>query len=234
MPRCGATSACQSARWRRNSYTHGMAETSRSVLILGATGLVGAECVRQFAASPRFDRVVALARRPLAETPARVEAHVIDFERLDDAAEYFRVSHIVCALGTTIKQAGSQERFRRVDHDYPLAAARLGLREGARHFLLVSALGASARSRVFYSRVKGEVEDAIRALSYRSVTIVRPSLLLGERAERRFGEQIGKLFARVVPKRYKPVQASAVAATLVRAASEGQPGVRIIESKEIV
>jgi uncharacterized protein YbjT (DUF2867 family) len=210
-----------------------MAETSRSVLILGATGLVGTECVRQFAASPRFDRIVALVRRPLAETLARVESQVIDFERLDDAAQHFRVSHIVCALGTTIKQAGSQERFRRADHDYPLAAARVGLREGARHFLLVSALGANRKSRVFYSRVKGEVEDAIRALPYRSVTIVRPSLLLGERAELRLGEQIGKLFAGVVPKKYKPVEGSAVAGALVRAATEDQAGVRIIESKEI-
>ena len=210
-----------------------MAETSHSVLILGATGLVGAECVRQFAASPRFDRVVTLARRPLARTPARVETHVIDFERLDEAAQHFRVSHIVCALGTTIKQAGSQERFRRVDHDYPVAAARLGIREGAQHFLLVSALGASPQSRVFYSRVKGEVEDAIRTLAYRSVTIVRPSLLLGERAELRLGEQIGKLFAGVVPRRYRPVEGSAVASTLLRAAVEDRPGVCIIESKEI-
>ncbi len=211
-----------------------MAQIADSVLILGTTGLVGGECVRQFAASPRFARVVALARRPLGTpAPVRVESHVIDFERLDDAAHHFRVSHIVCALGTTIKQAGSQDRFRRVDHDYPLAAARLGLREGARHFLLVTAVGASARSRVFYSRVKGEIEDAIRALPYRSVTIVRPSLLLGDRAEARLGEQIGKLFAAVMPKRYKPVQASAVAGALVRAAIEDQGGVRIIESREI-
>jgi uncharacterized protein YbjT (DUF2867 family) len=97
----------------------------------------------------------------------------------------------------------------------------------------VSALGASARSRVFYSRVKGEVEDAIRALAYRSVTIVRPSLLLGDRAEFRLGERIGKLFAGIVPRTYKPVQASAVAAALVRAAIEDQPGVRIIESREM-
>src|SRR5688572_5131538 len=127
-----------------------MADPSASVAILGATGLVGAECVRQFAESPRFARVIALARRPLPNISSRVEARVIDFERLEDAAEQFRVSHIVCALGTTIKKAGTQERFRRVDHDYPLAAARLGVREGAKHFLLVSALGTSARSRVFY------------------------------------------------------------------------------------
>lgn len=209
--------------------------STNSVAILGASGLVGSTCVRQFAESPEFARVVALARRPLPAAIARahVETHVIDFERLDDAAEHFRVSHIVCALGTTIKKAGSQERFRRVDHDYPLAAARLGLRQGARHFLLVSALGANARSRIFYNRVKGEVEDAIRALPYRSVTIVRPSLLLGERGEFRLGESIGKLFAGIVPRRYRPVHARAVAATLLRATAEDRTGVRVIESKDI-
>jgi uncharacterized protein YbjT (DUF2867 family) len=208
--------------------------TSSSVLILGATGLVGAECVRQFAESSRFERVIALARRTLAVPSTRVESHVIDFERLDDAARHFRVSHVVCALGTTIKKAGTQERFRRVDYDYALAAARLGVREGARHFLLVSALGASAKSRIFYSRVKGELEDAIRALAYRSVTIVRPSLLLGERAEVRPGESIGKFFAGIVPRKWRPVHASAVAATVLRAAVEDQPGVRVIESREII
>jgi uncharacterized protein YbjT (DUF2867 family) len=209
--------------------------SANSVAILGATGLVGSECVRQFAESRQFARVVALARRSLPDALAesRVETRMVDFERLDAAAEHFRVSHIVCALGTTIKKAGSQERFRRVDHDFPLAAAHLGLRQGARHFLLVSALGANARSRIFYNRVKGDVENAIRALPYRSVTIVRPSLLLGERGEFRLGEWIGKLFAGIVPGRYKPVHAREVAATLLRAAEEDRAGVRVIESREI-
>jgi uncharacterized protein YbjT (DUF2867 family) len=207
----------------------------KSVTILGATGLVGAECVRQFAQSRRFDRVIAVTRRPLAQDVAqdRVETHVVDFDRLDDAAEYFRVSHIVCALGTTIRQAGSQQRFRRVDHDYPLAAAQIGLRQGARHFLLVSALGANARSRVFYNRVKGEIENAIRALPYRSITIARPSLLLGERTEARLGESIAKRFAWAFPRRYKPVHARDVARALLQAAIEDRPGARVIESSEI-
>jgi uncharacterized protein YbjT (DUF2867 family) len=206
-----------------------------SVLIIGATGLVGTECVREFAGSSEFQRVVVLARQKLPERieRLRVEAHIIDFERLEDAAERFRVSHIVCALGTTIKKAGTQERFRRVDRDYPLAAAHIGLRQSARHFLLVSALGANARSRIFYNRVKGDVEDAIRALPYRSITIVRPSLLLGERGEFRLGESIGKLFARITPRRYRPVHARQVAAALLRAAVEDRAGVRVIESREI-
>jgi uncharacterized protein YbjT (DUF2867 family) len=206
-----------------------------SVAILGATGLVGTECVRRFAESAKFERVVVLARRqvPVPTGRARVETHLVDYERLEEAAEHLRVSHIVCALGTTIGKAGSQERFRRVDHDYPIAAAHLGLREGARHYLLVSALGANPRSRIFYNRVKGEVEDAIRTMPYRSVTVVRPSLLLGERSEVRIGESIGKLLAWMTPRKYKPVHARDVAAALVRAAVEDKSGVRVIESGEM-
>ena len=207
----------------------------KSVTILGATGLVGAECLRQFAQSPEFERVVAVTRRPLPRdlTEHRVETQLVDFERLNDAAESFRVSHIVCALGTTIRTAGSQERFRRVDHDYPLVAAQIGLRQGAQHFLLVSALGANVRSRIFYNRVKGDIENAIRALPYRSVTIARPSLLLGERTEARLGESIAKRFTWAFPRGYKPVHARDVARALLIAAVEDRPGVRVIESADM-
>jgi uncharacterized protein YbjT (DUF2867 family) len=207
----------------------------RSVTILGATGLVGTECLREFARSREFERLVAVTRRALPRdvTQSPVETHVVDFEHLEDAAEYFRVSHIVCALGTTIRTAGSPERFRRVDHDYPVAVAQIGLREGVQHFLLVSALGANARSRIFYNRVKGDVENAIRTLPYRSVTIARPSLLLGERTEARLGESIAKRVAWAFPRRYRPVHASAVARALLVAAIEDRPGVRVIESAEI-
>lgn len=206
-----------------------------SVAILGATGLVGQECVRHFGASRHFKRVHALARRPV-EMPAgssSVESHVIDHDALDRSAAVLRVSHVVCALGTTIRTAGSQAQFRRVDLEYPLAAARLSLQMGARHYLLVSAIGANAESRVFYNRVKGEVENGLRALAFRSVTIVRPSLLLGERDEFRLGERIASLFAPLFPTKYKPVHASDVARALVSAAEEDRPGVRVIESEEI-
>lgn len=162
-----------------------------------------------------------------------VETHVVDYDALDGSAASFRVTHVVCALGTTIRSAGSQAQFRRVDLEYPLAAARLSLQMGARHYLLVSAIGANAQSRVFYNRVKGEVENGLRALPFRSLTIVRPSLLLGDREEFRFGERIASLFAPVFPKKYKPVHASDVARALVSAAEEDRPGVRVIESEAI-
>ena len=201
--------------------------------------MVGRECLRQLFAERAVARVTAVVRRPL---PAEVRAlpgaeklveRIIDFDQLRAQGALPPVDAILCALGTTIKQAGSQEQFRRVDHDYPLTLARLGLEQGARHYLLVSALGADASSRVFYNRVKGELENALRALPYRSLTIVRPSLLLGERSEFRIGEEIAKRVGWLAPPRFKPVHASAVAAVLVRALVADVPGQRTIESKEI-
>lgn len=207
----------------------------KSLLLLGATGLVGGHCLRLLTGDPAFHRVVVLTRRPLSLEQAfgNVEAHVVDFDKLAARAELFQVDQILCALGTTIRRAGSQPRFRLVDYEYPLEAARLGLAAGATHYLLVSSIGANPRSRTFYTRVKGELEAGVLGFPYRSVTIVRPSLLLGPRAEYRLGEQIAKRLAFLVPAKYKPVQAHAVAATLVRAAKADAPGRRIIESREI-
>jgi len=203
------------------------------ILLAGATGLVGGLCLQRLLADPAFTRVVVLVRRPLGITHPKLEQHEVDFARLETARPLFKVDKLICALGTTIKQAGSQERFREVDHDYPLQLARLGLAQGARHFLLVSALGANAKSGVFYNSVKGDVEADVRALEFRQLTIVRPSLLLGERQEFRLGEEVGKRLAFLVPGKYRPVQADDVAKVLVEAARRDTPGVEVIESDEI-
>jgi len=206
-----------------------------SVALLGATGLVGRHCLDLLASDRSFERIVAIARRKFAEATApRVEAQIVDVEHLDERPDLFRVDKVICALGTTIKAVGgSKAKFRQIDYEIPVTAANLGLKGGARHFLLVSALGANPHSRFFYSRVKGELEDALRTLPYRSVTIVRPSLLLGEREEFRLGEQIGKRLGWIVPGKYKPIHAREVAAALVRYAKEDRPGLHIIESDEI-
>ncbi len=207
--------------------------STRSALVVGATGLVGAEIVKQLVAEQGVGRIVVIARRPSGSLPTRVEAHVVDFDRLDEHAPLFAVDQIFCALGTTIKQAGSQAAFRRVDFEYPLTIARLGLQHGARHFLLVSALGANSNSGIFYNRVKGELEDQLRSLGYRAVTIARPSLLLGKRDEFRLIERIGSVIGEIVPGRFRPVQGQAVARSLVTAARLDAPGLHIIESEEI-
>lgn len=204
-------------------------------IVAGATGLVGRALVRQLADDPAWREVRALVRRgPSGEAggPTLVQVPV-DYERLDPPPSWAAADQVFCALGTTIRQAGSQAAFRRVDYDYPVALARAARASGARHFLLVSAVGADPRSRVFYNRVKGEVETAIAELGFRSVTIARPSLLLGKRAEPRLGEQVGKVLGLLAPARWRPVPAERVARALVEAAREDRPGVRIIENPEL-
>ncbi len=207
-----------------------------SVALLGATGLVGRHTLDLLASDPHFTRVVVLARRKPGEAMApRVEAHLVDLERLDERPDLLRVDQVICTLGTTIKAVGgSRERFRAVDLGIPLAAARVARQQGARHFLLVSALGADAGSRIFYNRVKGELENELRVIGFRSVTILRPSLLLGERAELRIGEEVAKRFAWIVPGRYRPIHARDVAAALVRSAKEDVAGLHILENDEII
>ena len=206
--------------------------SGRSVLLAGATGLVGQHVLKQLEADPSVTRIVVLTRRPAPST-SRVQAHVVDFDKLEAYSSLFSVDTIICALGTTMKQAGSKEAFRRVDFDYPLDMARIGVARGARHFLLVSAAGASAESRIFYSRVKGEVENALRRMAYRSVTVIRPSILVGRRKEFRLFERLAMVVGEVVPGRYRPVLARDVARALVAAAREDTPGLRIIESEAI-
>lgn len=213
-------------------------QPQRSVALLGATGLVGGECLRLLMREPTFSRVVVISRRAVAlehyRSGNRVpELQVLDFSQLERHAAVFAVDQVICALGTTIRNAGSQGAFREVDFTYPLTAARIAYQQGARHFLLVSAIGANTRSRIFYNRVKGEIEEAVLAIPFRSHTIVRPSLLLGDRAEFRFGERIAAHLGLLMPAKYKPVAASAVAHALVSAALDDRPGKRIIESAEI-
>ena len=212
--------------------------TARTIALFGATGLVGRECLTFMLDRPEFSRIVVLVRRPVRFDLApphqqKLAVHVVDFDRLASYASLVAVDQILCALGTTIRKAGSQEAFRTVDFAYPAEIARLGFERGAHHFLLVSALGANARSSVFYNRVKGELEDAVLALPYRAHTIVRPSLLIGERKEVRLGEKIGEKLAFLAPRKYKPVPARDVARSLVNAAAADRSGVSLIESQQI-
>lgn len=213
-------------------------------VVAGATGLVGRECLKLLLAHDAVSSVTALLRRrlsvdqllgtpgaaPAQATAGKLQPAVVDFEHLDRHAGVCTADWVFCALGTTIRQAGSQAAFRRVDFDYPLHLARLARAQGARHFLLVSALGANAGARVFYSRVKGELEDAVRALGFESLTIAQPSLLLGDRAEFRLGEALAQRLAFLTPGPYKPVHVRQVARALTASAHQGRPGVHLLHN----
>ena len=212
----------------------------RTALLLGATGLVGSHCLELLLNDSAYGKVIVLVRRPVSHKHARLEQHVIDFERLADFASLMRADDLFSCLGTTIKKAGSKDNFRRVDFTYQYETARLAREQGAKQLLLVSALGADPHSAIFYNRVKGELEEAVSKLTFDAVNIFRPSLLLGERAEFRLGERVAELPMRYVSflmvgplAKYRPVTARAVAAAMLKIAKEQRTGVNIFESDQI-
>ena len=212
-----------------------------TALIAGASGLVGGFLLRQLLDTPEYDRVVALGRRPLDLTHPKLAQVTVDFAVLDKTAADLRCDDAFCCLGTTIKQAGSRENFRAVDHAAVLALAWAARRNGAKRFFVVSALGADAQSRVFYNRVKGEMEEALEVLDFETLALFRPSLLLGPRPTPRLGERIGAavmwladplLLGRL--RKYQAIEAEVVARAMLRCSfgRNGQ-GVLVIPSDEI-
>lgn len=216
-----------------------MGETERTMKVLhvGATGLVGRQALAMLLAEPRVTAVVAPTRRELPFAHPKLAAPVVDFDRLPEDADWWAADAVVCTLGSTLRQAGSREAFRRIDHDYPLAVARLAQRHGAQAFALNSAMGADARSRVFYSRTKGELEDALAQLGFRSLTLVRPGLIGGERDELRFGERMAGVALRgigpLLPRRYRINPAGNIAAALAAAVLEPRPGTHVVTSAQL-
>lgn len=207
------------------------------VLLAGATGLVGTQMLACLAADARVAQVVALQRRDArgGDGSGAVRRVAVDFECLDAAPDtLFEADAALCALGTTIRLAGSQAAFRRVDHDYVAAFARRARAGGVRRFGLVSALGADPRSRVFYNRVKGEAEATLRALGFEVLVIARPSLLLGERREFRLGERLSAPFGRLLPARWRAIEAAQVARALVNATLQGPAGVHVLENAQLL
>ncbi len=220
----------------------------RTALLAGATGLIGAALLALLRHSADYGHTHLLLRRALPgpatdAADARVTPHVVDFAQLSNprAAPLPAVDDVFIALGTTIKVAGSQAAFRRVDFDHVVATARAARAAGARRLAVVSALGADPNSSVFYNRVKGEMQAAIAELGYESVVIAQPSLLIGDRSAlgqpTRAGEvwinRVLKPWRGLVPRGVRPIKASAVAAALLAATLAAQPGVRILGSGDM-
>lgn len=206
------------------------------LLLVGATGLVGRNVLDLALADPRIYGVVAPVRRRLPEHPKLI-APVVNFEHLPEDAAWWRVDAVICTLGTTIKTAGSQEAFRRVDHDYPLAVARLARQHGTPTFVLNSAMGADVSSRFFYNRVKGEVERDLATVGFQSLTFVRPGLIGGKRDEFRLGEKLASvalgILKPVLPRSLRINPAMKIAAALVEAAVVPRPGTHVVTSAEL-
>jgi len=206
-------------------------------VIAGSTGLVGNLLLELLINDDRYTRVIALTRKPLDRRLPKLENLVVDFDRLDDHAPQLKADDIFCCLGTTIRQAGSQAAFRKVDFDYPLNLARVTKTQGAKQFLLVTALGSDKASSIFYNRVKGEVEEAISQVGFDGYHIFQPSMLLGDRKESRAGEGVGKVVMTaldfLIPKKYKAINAAKVARGMVAIARQNLPGNNIHVSGEL-
>ena len=217
------------------------ANPERVALLAGASGLVGSHCLKRLLGEPGYARVITLTRRLLPHDDPKLEQRVVEFDRLGTVGvEFPRATDVFCCLGTTMRQAGSEAAFRQVDFTYVVSLASLALGAGARQLLLVSSLGASPKSRIFYSRVKGETEAAVTALPFEARQIFRPSILVGERGERRAGEAIGAAvmrgaaFAMLGPlRKYRPIAAATVAEAMVRVALRAPRGVNVYESDEV-
>jgi uncharacterized protein YbjT (DUF2867 family) len=214
---------------------------TRKALIVGSTGLIGGFCLQVLLNDPNYSEVTALVRKPFIKTHRKLKTIITNFSNLEQELSKIQAHDVYCCLGTTIKKAGSQEAFKQVDFSLVLTVADLMRKQGVEQFIVVSSMGADPNSKVFYSRVKGEMEQALQQLDYPCLRIIRPSLLLGQRDEFRLGEKIGTWLTPVLKplmmgslRKYRPVQAESVALFMVKMAlEEPLAGVHVYESSLI-
>lgn len=214
--------------------------SDKTALIAGASGLTGGHLLKYLLDSDHYQVVKAIVRKPLSIEHPKLQQIAVDFDELQDHEEELKADDVFCCLGTTIKKAGSQAAFRKIDQDYPLDIARLTARQGASKYLLISALGADKSSLVFYNKVKGQVEHDLKQIPFKSIHIMRPSLLLGDRKESRLGEDIGKAAFNALGvlmqgplKKYRGIEAKAVAFGMFHLAQQNDLGIFEHESDDI-
>jgi uncharacterized protein YbjT (DUF2867 family) len=211
--------------------------STRTALLAGATGLAGSYVLNLLLNDPSYSKVIVPVRQPTGIKNAKLEEHIVNFDNIEAYKDLIIADEVFCCLGTTIKKAGSQEAFKKVDYKYPLDLAKIALTNGASRFLIISSIGADTNSRAFYLRVKGEMENEISKLNYKSISIFRPSLIIGDRKEKRPGENIWKIFMKGLSpllmgnlKKYRAIEASAIAKAMVITAKEFHQGISIYES----
>lgn len=213
----------------------------KTAIIIGATGLTGQALLNQLLKDDYFNHVIVFVRKKIEVTHAKLTQHCVDFNVLDSYKDLIVGDVLFCCVGTTIKTAGSQEAFKKVDFTYPFEFAKLAKENSVSVFCLQSSLGADAKSNNFYLKTKGETEDAIRALNFQSFATFRPSMLLGDRTEFRLGEKIGKVVMQALSfvfigklKRYKAIHVNQVANAMIKFAKSDKVGNAIVENEEML
>lgn len=215
-----------------------MTSSTRTALLVGATGLIGRQLLTKLLHVPYYDKVIVLTRNSLEMTHTKLTEIIFNFEKPD--ASVVVADDVFCCLGTTIKKAGSKEAFKKVDLEYPLTIATLAKKNGAEKFLIVSSMGASEESYFFYNQVKGQVEQKLAALKFSTLHIFRPSLLLGNRQETRLGEKVGEMFSTLLKpfmigwlKKYWAIDSAKVANAMLAFAKKSEKGVFVHESDSL-
>ena len=203
----------------------------KTAIIIGATGLVGSHLLELLINDDRFDKIKVFSRRRTGQKSDKIEEVIIDFDKSEEWSSMVQGDFLFSALGTTIKKAGSQKEQYKIDFTFQYKMAEVAAKNGVATYVLISSAGADSKSRIFYSRMKGELEEAIKKLPFKSVTILQPGILDGERKESRPMEKISIMIARglkYIPglKKYRPIHAGIVAKAMIQAAISEQTGIR--------
>lgn len=210
----------------------------KTAIVIGATGLVGANLVNELIESKNYEKIILLVRRKTELNHLKLQEKVIDFNTID--ADLVKADDVFCAMGTTLKKAGSKENQYKIDCEYPAKIAQMGKQNGVKQFILVSSIGADKNASNFYLRTKGELEEKISGLNFEAFIIVRPSFIIGDRKEFRLGEIIGIFFAAILKplmvgklKKYRGVYAVNIAKKMIKLANENLKGKIVVESDKI-
>ena len=211
----------------------------KTALIAGATGLIGKELIHKMLQSDQYSRIYLISRKPFGMiVHEKIHEIIVDFEEVEQLTLENPVDDAFCTLGTTMKQAGSREKFRKVDLEYVLSFAKLAKTFGASKFLVISSMGANPKSSVFYNRIKGLTEEGLKDLGFKHLVILRPSLLLGKRPKPRLGERMGAIFMKafnfLIPDNYKAIEAARVAEKMLEMAGNENEGVTVVESGQMI
>lgn len=212
----------------------------KTALIIGSTGLIGSHLLDLLLESQEYDKVITFVKRDSGIQHPKLKQHIIDFDKPETYKELVVGDDFFCTIGTTIKKAGSQDAFRKVDFEYPKQFASLAQQNKVKQFLIITSLGADANSSNFYLKTKGEIQDFLKNCAFESISILQPSLLLGNRTEFRLGEKMGVYFMKLFSflfignlKKYKAIQSEAVAKAMFIIAQKNYKGFQIIESDSI-
>ena len=212
----------------------------KTALIIGSTGLVGSHLLNLLLDSNDYIKVITFVKRDTGIKHPKLTQHIIDFDKPETYKELIVGDDFFCSIGTTIKKAGSKKAFRKVDFGYPKQFAAFALQNKVKNYLIISSLGANAKSGNFYLKTKGEIQDFLKDCDFESVAVLQPSLLLGNRTEFRLGEKVGAFFMKTFSllfvgnlKKYKPIESKTVAKALLKIAQTNNKGFKIYESDAI-